>query len=771
MFKNLKDKRVLSFITYRFLVSMFLVLVCTLISSALSYDVIQKKMSEWSISVNNKLIKNYNDVFKAAVITNSEKIFQQILLDSYNNNLNMKNMKYILNSPVENNLLELKDISNYFVNMAQANPLVSEVGIFVTGSHLIISNETVKYDYFYDFYDEDIAIFISKSEEIQRSGEVDNLTAYTTDGTMQMIRPIMAANKVIGLVFVEYSTDAVNKKLKESLVEDLGTFLVLNNQGVVIFDNSGENSGKNYKQLSFYNNELEDTDNGYYFKKENKISSIISYMTDSGNWRYISVIPEQFYMEPVQYVLKNLLICTLAAIFVGMLFTIAMSLWQSKPMNKIIELCDETSRPNTAIPPLMDAYGFIRSTLTGLMSKVENQTQEINKLMPILRNNFADWFMSAKPTDASDVNDTMLLMHVEFPFERYAIIAIKAVLTSEDAVVEESEFETNYALAEARLVLESAFNKNDSIGVFSLGLNNITGLINFSCSNGAFQERCEGLFKQAFHGFRFHISSGQISTELEVLAGTANSVIEALRYSYLYPEYSYFSYEFLRIRTIGKDERGVLDDISSFSVAVKHKDAEHAADIINTIVEKLRHGGCAVQYAQKIMLETSSIIEKFSSRSELSRELMVAFQACKDIIAMQKVLKNITIKELSGKPETLGNPLTLVNAGKDYIDHNLTNTQLSLQMVSDELKVTTQYFSQIFHEAIGMTFTDYITAEKMKMACKLLMETNMNIVSISEKIGYSSPQYFIRRFRMHFGTTPSAYRENMKNELMPDVIS
>lgn len=763
MLENLKDKRILSVLIYQSLVSMILVIICTMISSFLTYDLLQTRISKWSIDINNKLIKNYNDVFISSIVVSSENIYDQILRTQYGNDSSLSNVKYFLKNPVEDNLLGIRDITNYFKSIAQTNPLIREVGIFYVGNHLIASNDTVKFDYFYDFYECDIDYFLDKEKEIRRNGEINSINGFSTNDSILIMRPIIVADKVNALMFINYSIKAFNKKLEETIPDELGKLLVLNKQGIVIYDNNNKDEGEHYKQLEIYNEELDINDEGYYLLNNgNSGSNILSYMTDERGWKYISVIPEQFYMEPIQYLLKNLFICALVSLFTGMLFTIIVSLWQSRSMNKIVKLCNETGKPVSSSFQIMDAYGFIRSTLTGLIKKVESQTDEINKLMPILRDNFAAWFMSTKPSHASEVNDTMLLMRVRFPFEKYVIIAVKAVYIMENATLEDDEYEPGYAMAEARLVLEQEFNNNDSVGVFSQNSNYLTGLVNFNYSKKTFEEKCKGLFPQPFHGFRYYISSGEVRTELKKLTGTANSTIESLRSSYLYPETGYYPYDYSIKKALAEKEPDVLKTLSAFSEAVRYKDAKRASDYLCTLTEQLKKGRSSVRYAQKIMLEVSSIIEKAGHSNELSKELILAFQGCNDIVSLKKTLIDIITEEFSGKIDAPGNSVMIANEAKNYIDQNLTNTQLSLQMISDMLNVTTQYMSQIFHNTIGMTFTEYITNEKMKLALELLEETSINIINISEKIGYSSPQYFIRRFKMHFGITPSAYREKMK---------
>jgi len=57
-----------------------------------------------------------------------------------------------------------------------------------------------------------------------------------------------------------------------------------------------------------------------------------------------------------------------------------------------------------------------------------------------------------------------------------------------------------------------------------------------------------------------------------------------------------------------------------------------------------------------------------------------------------------------------------------------------------------------------MTVTDHIEKLRMDKAIRLLIETDYNITKISAQIGYSSDNYFIRKFKQLYHITPNEYR-------------
>lgn len=97
----------------------------------------------------------------------------------------------------------------------------------------------------------------------------------------------------------------------------------------------------------------------------------------------------------------------------------------------------------------------------------------------------------------------------------------------------------------------------------------------------------------------------------------------------------------------------------------------------------------------------------------------------------------------------------------DYIHYNYQK-DISLEMLAEMVFLSPAYTSTIFKQVTNTTLTGYINAYRMKMAKKLLVETNMKLVDIFPLVGYSSLTYFCALFKNMFGETPSQYRKKKR---------
>ena len=68
------------------------------------------------------------------------------------------------------------------------------------------------------------------------------------------------------------------------------------------------------------------------------------------------------------------------------------------------------------------------------------------------------------------------------------------------------------------------------------------------------------------------------------------------------------------------------------------------------------------------------------------------------------------------------------------------------------------YFVRRFRADTGLPPMAWLARLRAERAATLLLQTNLSIQEIGERVGWSDLSYFARRFRAHFGCSPSAYR-------------
>lgn len=95
-----------------------------------------------------------------------------------------------------------------------------------------------------------------------------------------------------------------------------------------------------------------------------------------------------------------------------------------------------------------------------------------------------------------------------------------------------------------------------------------------------------------------------------------------------------------------------------------------------------------------------------------------------------------------------------------YINDNL-GSLITRDMVADELNLSASYFSRIFHEHAGTTFSDYLARQRIARACELLRDTEMTLQEIAGMSGFRDFNYFLKVFKKIQGHTPTEYRSSV----------
>ena len=95
----------------------------------------------------------------------------------------------------------------------------------------------------------------------------------------------------------------------------------------------------------------------------------------------------------------------------------------------------------------------------------------------------------------------------------------------------------------------------------------------------------------------------------------------------------------------------------------------------------------------------------------------------------------------------------------NWIEDHLTETPSLLEM-ADQIGYSPYYCSNRFHDIVGMTIKSYISGRRLAKATLEIRDTNVRILDIAIKYGYSSQEALTRAFVNAYGCTPAAYRKS-----------
>ncbi len=96
-----------------------------------------------------------------------------------------------------------------------------------------------------------------------------------------------------------------------------------------------------------------------------------------------------------------------------------------------------------------------------------------------------------------------------------------------------------------------------------------------------------------------------------------------------------------------------------------------------------------------------------------------------------------------------------------YLSNNYMN-KVSLQEIAEREFLSAQYLSYKIKDTFGQSFNDFLNRIRIEESRKLLLDTEKNILEISEEVGFSHVRYYNKHFKNHYNSTPMEYRKIYK---------
>lgn len=95
----------------------------------------------------------------------------------------------------------------------------------------------------------------------------------------------------------------------------------------------------------------------------------------------------------------------------------------------------------------------------------------------------------------------------------------------------------------------------------------------------------------------------------------------------------------------------------------------------------------------------------------------------------------------------------------NYIHENYQN-DIKISKISTNMNIDRTYIYKLFKKYLNTSPQQYILNYRIEKAKILLKKSNLTILQISEKLGFNTSTYFIKKFKKEVGLSPSEYRKN-----------
>ena len=93
-----------------------------------------------------------------------------------------------------------------------------------------------------------------------------------------------------------------------------------------------------------------------------------------------------------------------------------------------------------------------------------------------------------------------------------------------------------------------------------------------------------------------------------------------------------------------------------------------------------------------------------------------------------------------------------------YVERNY-NQEISLGAVASFANVSPPYLSSSFSKKCDMTFVEYLHAFRSEIAARYLLETDLTMEEIADRVGFGDSSYLNRCFKKRYKVSPGQYRK------------
>lgn len=100
-----------------------------------------------------------------------------------------------------------------------------------------------------------------------------------------------------------------------------------------------------------------------------------------------------------------------------------------------------------------------------------------------------------------------------------------------------------------------------------------------------------------------------------------------------------------------------------------------------------------------------------------------------------------------------------MNEAMKYIEENL-HEEIDFREVAKRAYCSEYHFKRMFSFLAGVSLSEYIRRRRLTLAAFDLKESNVKVIDVAVKYGYTSPDAFARAFQVMHGITPSEARNH-----------
>lgn len=493
---------------------------------------------------------------------------------------------------------------------------------------------------------------------------------------------------------------------------------------------------------------------------------VVSHNQIAGNgWSIYTTTPTHSFYYKLDGLKDGVIILCLLAVAVGIAMSFAFSAAGYSPLKRILNTIK--SRHGSSVSLKQNEYRFIDTAINSLTNQVDSLEETLQANQKVIKHNIILNMLNNRYT-SDELTEQLHSIQVEMDYSRFQCMLIDPVSEGWKELQPKQLQHMTYSIIQQ---LESLDFEETQLLAEELQDHKIVVILCTNKTDNSFSKQIADFIlsevKSRF-GLELGLSLGSWAEQPTEIHTSYREAKTLIRYSYFFPEQPILC----DLKLLSRESSSLeLSDsyLASFEKKLQARDLTGTVQAIEDLMLELKDGLYSAEYSHILLLKMVSIYSdcisgvRWQPAEASSLDLYKQYRSIYHIDRYSEWMINLVTEFIHHmEKRSQVRSVDTITAVKAYIRDNLSG-DLTLDHVSEQVFISPKYLSKIFKEETGVSYSDYVTNQRMERARELMSERELTIEQVASTVGYSTSAYFIKRFKEIHGCTPKSFMRGLMN--------
>ncbi|RTE10227.1 AraC family transcriptional regulator [Paenibacillus whitsoniae] len=550
---------------------------------------------------------------------------------------------------------------------------------------------------------------------------------------------------------------------------------ILNESGEYVDDGTDESAVKTWLKTDFLDyrtaHPLADRD-GFFQSKHDGTQYLVTY-TNVDNTG-LTLLKTQPVLEIYKYINSlrtSIIIITLIFLVMALVVSIGISRKLYRPVGTLVNsiMLDRIRRSDK--DEVVDEISYLNTVYRQSMEMLDHYDKEKMQYHDVMKH----YWLSRLLTESlsigrSELEGIFKEMRISLELEgSYAVCVLK--------IDNYKEFQHTFHAKDRDTIRFAMINIASEIMAESYaneGLDmkddHVVLIVSIPDEEDQFQARIHTLIQEAqehvsrYFKISFTASISEKTSHMQELNGMYNKALDQAMYRVLLGHSSVITYEAVRKNVESKKTGYSKNQEERLVEAMKSSNTTVIEEVLGTIFKEvgtLNYHNALVSIIRLVdaVIETLEAMKVTAAPSlhisSISRNILEKETIAEIHRIIVGALQDSLQKDFEGNANNLN--YFLVEAVTEYIHNHYQDPSLSLTSIASIMKISTRNLSKTYKSATQISIPDFINEFRLAKAAELLVQDDLSVYEIAEKVGILNETYFFSMFKKKYKVTPKEY--------------